>query len=221
MKPRQKFPRGVATHVDQDYWDRLSEEEREWLSRFNDEFYGAYFTEGAIHQSTEQRKQAGRDKGARVHDIYARGLNASTGEAPNIADIADRDWSTPDYDGPEYRKAVNELRAEIPRDQRRKVELTPRLQEKMRAVDEIAGASSRRGGPIGLQEGYRMSGNRLKKLQDTLQIINHLGITVSRHEFKGEEAEAAVGMLKWLTAFREKVAGKLKAMGHPIDAPKD
>ena len=64
------FPRSVAWRVDQDYADRLSGEDRQWLADFNDRFYGADFRgETSVAWSTDERRQVYRAKNAANRDL--------------------------------------------------------------------------------------------------------------------------------------------------------
>jgi len=64
------FPRSVAWRVDQDYADRLSLDERQWLADFNDRFYGADFRgETNVTWSTDERREVYRAKNAANRDL--------------------------------------------------------------------------------------------------------------------------------------------------------
>lgn len=64
------FPRSVAWRVDQDYVDRLSPIERQWLAQFNDRFYGADFRgESSSTWSTDERREVYRAKNAANRDL--------------------------------------------------------------------------------------------------------------------------------------------------------
>ena len=64
------FPRSVAWRVDQDYADRLSLDERQWLAAFNDRFYGADFRgETSVAWSTDERREVYRAKNAANRDV--------------------------------------------------------------------------------------------------------------------------------------------------------
>jgi len=64
------FPRSVAWRVDQDYTDRLGQDERRWLAEFNDAFYGADFRGVAEERwSTSERREVYRAKNAANRDL--------------------------------------------------------------------------------------------------------------------------------------------------------
>ena len=64
------FPRSVAWRVDQDYTDRLGQDERRWLAEFNDAFYGADFRGVAEERwSTNERREVYRAKNAANRDL--------------------------------------------------------------------------------------------------------------------------------------------------------
>lgn len=65
----RNFPKTVQWRVDQDYLERLSPQELEWLARFNDEFYGAKFSDQSEWDRAE-RRQAYRAKNAANRDLY-------------------------------------------------------------------------------------------------------------------------------------------------------
>ena len=64
------FPRSVAWRVDQDYAERLSADERQWLAEFNDSYYGADFR-GVVEGrwSTDERREVYRAKNAANRDL--------------------------------------------------------------------------------------------------------------------------------------------------------
>ena len=64
------FPRSVAWRVDQDYAERLSTDERQWLAEFNDSYYGADFR-GVVEGrwSTDERREVYRAKNAANRDL--------------------------------------------------------------------------------------------------------------------------------------------------------
>jgi hypothetical protein len=70
----KNFPRSVKWKVDQDYLDRLTDEEREWLSQFNDHYYGAKFPKdrSLTTWDADERRQAYRDKNVANADYYAK-----------------------------------------------------------------------------------------------------------------------------------------------------
>lgn len=64
------FPRSVAWRVDQDYAERLSPDERQWLAEFNDAYYGADFRGVAEEPwTTEARRVVYRAKNAANRDL--------------------------------------------------------------------------------------------------------------------------------------------------------
>jgi hypothetical protein len=56
---RYNFPLNTREYVDQDYTNNLTPEEKEWLSKFNDEYYGGKVRKGdktALNKKELHRK---------------------------------------------------------------------------------------------------------------------------------------------------------------------
>ncbi len=106
----RNFERPVQPFVDQDYAARLSPADRQWLSDFNDAYYGGDFRGvDAAAWSLEQRRAVYTTKNAARADAYAQPLTyavVGTAEARAPAeppDLAD----APDYLATdEYRSAL-------------------------------------------------------------------------------------------------------------------
>jgi hypothetical protein len=62
----------VKDFVDQDYIDQLSEDEKTWLSLFNNEYYKSFFPKGQIHlhNSLELKRAVYAAKNSRNRDLY-------------------------------------------------------------------------------------------------------------------------------------------------------
>lgn len=65
----------VKDFVDVDYVEKLTEEEKEWLNQFLDEYYDTSFykykEKGYLHNTEELKKSCGTLDNARRRDIYA------------------------------------------------------------------------------------------------------------------------------------------------------
>ena len=61
--------------IDQDYWDKLTKEEKEWLNRFNGEYYYGKLDrqdkENNLHQDKEHHRECARRRHAIKRDIYS------------------------------------------------------------------------------------------------------------------------------------------------------
>lgn len=73
--------------IDHDYINKLSHEEKKWLSNFNEEYVGGNFNhEGKkFHRSKKQKKTCYDRNNARLRDVVAR--NRTRGWVPNSEDI--------------------------------------------------------------------------------------------------------------------------------------
>ncbi len=132
LAPRSFSPT-VRDQVDQDYVDKLSDEEREWLAKFNQAFYDGSFrafppAEESISSDTleegtwspEERRVAYRANNARKRDAFgrARGVGSLTyaggADAEAFADEAQALDATPTYlDSAEWKAAVAAWRKHI------------------------------------------------------------------------------------------------------------
>lgn len=69
------FPRSVRWRVDQDYTDKLSPEDRQFLAEFNDAYYGADFRgTDPDDWGPEERRERYRAKNAANRDLYSSGM---------------------------------------------------------------------------------------------------------------------------------------------------
>ena len=75
--------KGLKQLIDIDYWDKLTEKEKQWLRKFNKEFYMAYFdTVGRKNlHNKEQRTKIRREIKARLEDAYNKATPVK-GEEP-------------------------------------------------------------------------------------------------------------------------------------------
>ena len=66
------FRKSVRWALDQDYLTKLTLEEKEFLSQFNDEYYGHKFNKNVIplHKSKEQQIDCSRRADSARRDIY-------------------------------------------------------------------------------------------------------------------------------------------------------
>ena len=70
LKPHL-HPRTRWEYMDQDYFKDLSEEEKAFASKFNEEFYGASFKEeDNLHETDELKRECYRRNNYRNRDIY-------------------------------------------------------------------------------------------------------------------------------------------------------
>jgi hypothetical protein len=118
LKPSD-FPRNVRHHVDQDYVDTLSPEDKAYLAEFNEHFYGASFTVDTQDWSPDDRRISYRRKNAINADLYSIANSVGHVHHPeNLDDLGEdkpQDWNPqPLYQNtPEYTHALAELRAAI------------------------------------------------------------------------------------------------------------
>lgn len=70
----RNFPKAIREFVDQDYTGQLSPEEKEWLARFNDEFYGGKFRKGIkpLHTTQDDRRARWRELRSSRIDVFAQ-----------------------------------------------------------------------------------------------------------------------------------------------------
>jgi hypothetical protein len=205
---RLKYPRTVAALVDQDYVAKLSQEDRAFLDKFNEEFYGASFDAAPLHRDLTQRRELFVDKNRRNQDLYGKGQRSKGAEcmAPE-----EKDWSSP-VDTPEYRKALSDFRALLPKDKRKKVRVTPEFMRLRAELESQLGIKTRDAGG-GAMEDKKPNEKKIRQLKATRQTIFNIGVTVAKHQFAGEEAKAVVEMNQWLEAVHGKVVEKLKGLG--------
>jgi hypothetical protein len=213
--PYKKYPRTVKNLVDQDYAHALSPKDRAYLDQFNDEFYGASFTDTPLHHDVEQRRALYRIKNKRNADIYGRGLQRG-GEPTEsmLATAGDALVLTPEdaayLNDTAYREALNEFRAALPTDERKKASNTREFVTARQKIRDLTGVETRE-----KREGFQptMSKKRIDRLKHTRQVLFNLGVTVANHSFTGAESEHAVEMLEWLKFSVEKLDSKLRSMG--------
>lgn len=82
--------------IDQDYIDKLSEEEKRFLSDFNEEWTGANFNhEGKIlHDTEDLKKQCRRKNYQRNNDIFA--IKQCSEMLKDTSEIVERQFQTKD-----------------------------------------------------------------------------------------------------------------------------
>lgn len=70
---KKSFPKHKEWMVDQDYFDKLSPEEKEFMGRFNQEYYRNRFesSEKDLHNSPELKKKCYSAENARNRDLYS------------------------------------------------------------------------------------------------------------------------------------------------------
>jgi hypothetical protein len=68
----RSFPKHKQWKVDQDYAKQLSPEEREWLGKFNQEYYRNRFTkEDNLHDTPELKRACYSNENASNRDLYS------------------------------------------------------------------------------------------------------------------------------------------------------
>lgn len=139
------FPVSVRAYVDQDYLDKLSEEDKQWLSDFNDRFYGADFRDNPEDWSVAERRTRYSAKNCANGDIFSAarhfGLVEDATEREDLREeLGDKDLSsTPSYlNSPEYKAARDAFREQLTQG-RRAVNPKPSaaLNETRRTLEEI------------------------------------------------------------------------------------
>ena len=117
------FPQSVRWKVDQDYLGKLTPEEKEWLSRFNDCFIGADFRgDDEKTWTPEERRVVYRAKNAAGRDVFTSGLVDVGRHIPERkTDFSDENPETPAYlNSKQYKEALSEFREEIDEKKKRK-----------------------------------------------------------------------------------------------------
>jgi hypothetical protein len=137
------FPRPVQWQLECDYLHKLSDEDKAYLSQFNDEFHGAAFAEDKpIHNTVELRRERYRAKNHANADAYGlaaagRRLDYMDDElAGKLSDRNERDQSPlPRYlESDEYREALAEFREHLPKNNKNKTVITPELTKAQRRL---------------------------------------------------------------------------------------
>lgn len=130
------YPRNFAKDrrwaIDQDYLDKLSPDEREWLASFNDAYYGGDFRASDESEwGPKERSSVNRDKHASAADALTL-ANLAEGGTAEFEDEdhpgARQDWSRPpEYlESPEYKETREKFRSAL-RQGRRDREPVPSL----------------------------------------------------------------------------------------------
>ena len=98
MKKKVKYNKANKSFMDQDYWDKLSTEDKQWLNQFNKEYYEAIYSEDerVLHgeQYDEELKEA---RSARRKDLWNsvfpshRSDDGSRNHVENNMDIYEQD----------------------------------------------------------------------------------------------------------------------------------
>ena len=109
------FPRSVRWKVDQDYLNKLSPEEKEWLSRFNDNYIGADFrTDKENAWSPEERRVVYRAKNAAGRDVFTSGLVDAKTPPERKTEFEDSLDLPPEYlNSQDYKDALKDFREKI------------------------------------------------------------------------------------------------------------
>jgi len=108
------FPRSVAWRVDQDYAERLSTDERQWLAEFNDSYYGADFR-GVVEGrwSTDERREVYRAKNAANRDLMTCDVPAHGLDLPEeTVELDELQLDDGPLDEPRYKTAREAYRLE-------------------------------------------------------------------------------------------------------------
>lgn len=217
----RRYPRNVFPYLDYDYVQRLSPKERAWLDTFSAEFYNGEFdtSPGAtpLHRDEKQRAELGLIKWHRVRDIYERSPRAEVQDV--TADAVDYSPAPEYLKTPEYREALNEFRAQIPSDRRRKPSYSAEFLASRSKVDAEAGLTTCGDVRLGSAREEQMAKNRTDRLKQTREVVFNIGVLIARSQVKGEEAFVVAQSLQWLEGQLSKIDEKLKAMGVSPPAP--
>lgn len=214
---RQKFPRSVTDLIDQDYVHKLSPEEQAYLERFNDEFYGAAFTDLPLHPRSD-RKDLYVTKTHRNEDLFTRGLRTGGIKAERAMehDAEDRQAVGGDPASvPAYKSALTEFRALLPQDLKKKTRVTKEFRAVQAKIERITGGKLHMGGeraPANPAVYVKMAQTRLEKLEQNREIILFIGHIFVNHEFRGEQCNHVSKTFDWLEEQRAKVEEKIKGL---------
>ncbi len=118
---KRNFVKTVRWAVDQDYVNKLTPEEQEWLSKFNDHYYGAKFTHDVDGEwSPGERRKTYVAKNAANRDIYAISesggfLDVYESNPNSTQEASGQDFAeTPEYlESPDYKRARAEFRSHL------------------------------------------------------------------------------------------------------------
>lgn len=212
IKGKAWYPKAIRDLVDYDYEHKLTDKDRAWLAKFSDEVYGAYFKGEPLHADEEKRRELGRDKNRAREDLFGRGLRRGreVGETDAAVSNSAEGEATPHpaYLGtPAYREALAEYRSAIPEDQRQTVLPGPRFKGAEGRLIEVTHALTSQ------DRGKTLARNRLKRLQESREVLYWLGAVVSDHAFPGRDAAAPAKALGWLTAQIGRLDKKLGSAG--------
>ncbi len=111
----KNYPKPIRWKIDQEYASKLSTEDRAWLARFNDAYYGNNFRDATDAEwSTAQKREAYRQNHTARRDTYeCAGVEFTEDMIWEPQATVDTDWAdTPTYlDKPEYQAALKAYRA--------------------------------------------------------------------------------------------------------------
>ena len=85
--------------MDQDYWNKLSTEDKEWLNQFNKEYYEAiYDADERVHHSKDYDDKLRNDRSSRRKDIFNNNFigNKDNGDEVKVGIDNDMDVYTSD-----------------------------------------------------------------------------------------------------------------------------
>lgn len=88
--------RPVRWQLDQDYIEKLSPEDQDYLAKFLDEYYNGRFAKGEpVHQTEDLRRSCYRNKNNANRDAYGRAqaVERLNHRAPRENELAERDMS--------------------------------------------------------------------------------------------------------------------------------
>lgn len=72
------FPKYSQHHMDQDYISTLSDEEKAWLSKFNEEYYGNTIKKDAIHLKSIDKKDKRTKKYKKAKKVITKDIYSQT-----------------------------------------------------------------------------------------------------------------------------------------------
>jgi hypothetical protein len=142
---KRNFPRTVRQHVDQDYINKLTPEEREWLAKFNDNYYGAKFPKDEPNGWTDvEKRERYVAKNAANRDIYgiseAGGvLDVYESNPHNTAEASTQDFApSPAYlESAEYKHAREAFRQHLKPHLEAQPKITPNYLDARETLEDL------------------------------------------------------------------------------------
>lgn len=106
---KEVHPRTRWEHLDQDYIDKLSDKEKEWLSNFNEEYLSGNFNHKGkkLHRTKKERRDCYNRNNARNRDLYT--INRTKGWVVGLNDAPDAVEANQKVDQGNQEKVLVEL----------------------------------------------------------------------------------------------------------------